>query len=58
VNHSDLWQAGEAFVVLDAGGGTVDLTSYTMTNSYPAGPPIQVGKPNGKTSCLYDIISC
>jgi hypothetical protein len=28
-------QFGETFILLDAGGGTVDTTTYTVTNSHP-----------------------
>lgn len=42
-------QAGETFVVLDCGGGTVDGVTYTVTSSYPLQLKIEVGRPEGMT---------
>ncbi|KAH7305661.1 hypothetical protein BKA65DRAFT_520707 [Rhexocercosporidium sp. MPI-PUGE-AT-0058] len=39
--------AGETFVVLDCGGGTVDCVVYTVTNSYPLRLKTEVGRPTG-----------
>ncbi|KAH6723782.1 hypothetical protein BKA61DRAFT_626706 [Leptodontidium sp. MPI-SDFR-AT-0119] len=39
--------AGETFVVLDCGGGTVDCVAYTVTNSYPLRLKAEVGRPTG-----------
>ncbi|PVH73664.1 hypothetical protein DL98DRAFT_430923 [Cadophora sp. DSE1049] len=39
--------AGETFVVLDCGGGTVDAVAYTVTNSYPLRLKREVGQPTG-----------
>ncbi|KUJ10098.1 uncharacterized protein LY89DRAFT_675587 [Mollisia scopiformis] len=39
--------AGETFIVLDCGGGTVDCVTYTVTSSYPLRLKREVGKPSG-----------
>ncbi|KAH8748526.1 hypothetical protein BGZ57DRAFT_835412 [Hyaloscypha finlandica] len=44
---SDDMLAGETFTVLDCGGGTVDGTTYMVTNSYPLSLGAEVGHPGG-----------
>ena len=49
-------QAGETFVVLDCGGGTVDAVAYTVTNSYPLRLKREVGQPTGENQTLTRVL--
>lgn len=43
-------KAGETFMVLDCGGGTVDGVTYTVTNGYPVRLKTEVGRPTDKST--------
>lgn len=50
-------KAGETFVVMDCGGGTVDGSTYTVTNTYPLRLDQEVLLPTGSfnlTSIYYN----
>lgn len=54
--YTDEKQAGETFTVLDGGGGTVDGSTYTVTNTYQLRLNSEVGQHSGQSRKI--LMSC
>ena len=54
-NLPSLCQVGDALVVCDAGGGTVDLISYEILQRKPTLKLKELVPPKGKTSCASPV---
>jgi hypothetical protein len=46
---------GETFVIIDAGGGTVDATTYTVTNESPIRLKREAVEPTGMLTYYQEI---